>query len=165
MAQLGLTFDATAVPPQEAFSVLPAGKYIAQIIASEMRPTKGGDGQYLWLELEILDGEHKGRKTWDRLNIINPNEQAVDIAQRALSAICHALGKTAVQDSEDLHFQPMMITVRVRPARGDYDASNEIRGYEAVAGGGAVQRPTPMQQARPAAPAAAAATPAWRKRA
>ncbi len=148
MAQLGLNFNANDVPPQEAFSILPAGKYRAQIIASEMRPTSKGDGQYLWLELEILDGEHQGRKTWDRLNIINPNPQAQDIAQRSLSAICHALGKMAPEDSEELHFQPMTITVRVRPARGDYAESNEIRGYEPV------DSSAPRSTARPTATAA-----------
>lgn len=168
MAQLGHTFDATTVAPQEAFALLPAGDYLAQIIASDMRPTKDGNGQYLWLELEIMDGENAGRKTWDRLNLVNGNSQTVDIAQRALSAICHACGKLKVDDSEDLHFIPMCVTVRVRPAKGDYAASNEIRGYKTAdeyKGGGGGQSGatrTAPSSSRPAN-APAPSVPAWKR--
>lgn len=160
MAQLGATFDATAVDPSAPFEVIPAGKYPVQIVASDMRPTKDGSGSYLWLELEILDGEQKGRKVYDRLNLDNQNQQAVEIAQRALSAICHATGKLHVSDSEDLHYIPMVATVRVRPGRvvdgKEYSASNEVRGYE-PANGAAPARPAAAPVARPAAVAAAPA--------
>ena len=82
MAQLGATFDATQVEPNQPFTVIPAGKYKIQAIASEIRPTKDGNGQYLWFEHEILDGEYQGRKLWERLNLWNSNQQAVEIAQR-----------------------------------------------------------------------------------
>lgn len=159
MAQLGGTFDATQVQPQEAFTVIPAGKYKAQVVASEIRATNNGAGQYLWFEMEILEGDQQGRKLWDRLNLWNDNATAVEIAQRTLSAMCHATGQLHVEDSEALHFKPMIVTVRVRPAGPgkdgkQYDASNEIRGYEAVNGAAPA---APVQQAAPAAATAAAA--------
>lgn len=163
MAQLG--FDATQVQPNEPFEVIPAGKYKVQIVASEMRPTKDGNGSYLWLELDILEGECQGRKLWDRLNLSNPNQQAVEIAQRTLSAICHATGKVKVQDSEELHFIPMIATVRVRPAGNGYDASNEIRGYAPANGAvsGAISAPAASAPAaRPAAQSSGAKVPPWR---
>lgn len=161
MAQLGATFDATQVEPNQPFTVIPTGKYKAQIVASEIRATNNGSGQYLWFEMEILDGEHAGRKLFERLNLWNQNSQAVEIAQRTLSAMCHATGQLHVEDSEALHFKPMIVTVRVRPAGPgkdgkQYDASNEIRGYEAVNGAAPA---APVQQAAPA-PAPAAAAPA-----
>jgi hypothetical protein len=140
MAQLDGMFDATSVQPAEAFSVIPAGKYKVMVVDSDMRPTKDGNGKYLWLELDVIDGEYQGRKLWDRLNIVNQNAQAVEIAQRALSALCHATGKLHVSDSADLHGIPVMATVRVRAAREQYDASNEIRGYEAAAASAPVSR-------------------------
>lgn len=170
MAQLGGTFDATQVQPQEAFTVIPAGKYKSQVVASEIRATNNGEGQYLWFELEILDGEHQGRKLWDRLNLWNNNATAVEIAQRTLSAMCHATGQLHVEDSEALHFKPMIVTVRVRPAGPgkdgkQYDASNEIRGYEAVNGAAPA---APVQQAAPApapaAPAPSAAAMPWKRK-
>lgn len=165
MASLNGTFDATQVEPNAPFEVLPAGKYPVHIVASDMRPTKDGNGSYLWLELEVLDGEQKGRKVYDRLNLDNQNQQAVEIAQRALSAICHATGKLHVTDSEELHFIPMEATVRVRPGRvhegKEYSASNEVRGYTAIAGA-ASPAARPAAASRPAAAPARSAAP-WKR--
>ncbi len=128
MARLGQTFDATSVEPTKTYEVLPPGRYTAQIVASEMRPTRDGQGQYLWLELDLLEGEQQGRKLFDRLNLVNANPQTVEIAQRTLSAICHATGRLQVQDSEELHLAPMLLDVKVQPARNEgYGPSNTIR--------------------------------------
>ena len=105
MARFDTSFDATSVEPTTAHELLPAGKYRAQIVESEMRVTKNGMGQFLWLMLDILEGEHKGRKIFDQLNLVNPNPTTVEIAQRTLSAICHATGKMHVSDSEELHLR------------------------------------------------------------
>ena len=73
MASFGHTFDASQVEPNTPYDVLPPGKYLAQIVASEMRPTKDGMGQYLFLEIDILEGHYAGRKLFDRLNLVNAN--------------------------------------------------------------------------------------------
>ena len=59
MAQIA--FDASGVEPAAPLELLPPGKYVAQIVQSEMQPTKLGDGQMLCLELDILEGPHRGR--------------------------------------------------------------------------------------------------------
>ena len=69
-----ISFNATQVQPQASFDPIPAGKYICQIVESEIKSTKAGTGQQLVLTWEVLDGEFKGRKVWDRLNISNPNK-------------------------------------------------------------------------------------------
>ena len=107
--------------------MLPAGKYVAQIIESEMRVTNNGMGQFLWLMLDILEGPYKGRKVFDQLNLVNQNPTTVEIAQRALSAICHATGKLQVTDSEELHLIPMTIQVTVKPPKNGYGERNAIR--------------------------------------
>ncbi len=126
MARFDTSFDATSVEPTTAYELLPAGKYRAQIVESEMRVTKNGMGQFLWLMLDILEGEHKGRKIFDQLNLVNPNPTTVEIAQRTLSAICHATGKMHVSDSEELHLIPMTIQVKIRPPKNGYGESNAI---------------------------------------
>jgi hypothetical protein len=88
----------------------------------------------------------------DRLNLNNPNKTAEEIAQRTLSAICRSVGVMMPNESSDLHDKPMMITVKVKPAEGNYQASNEIAGYE------------PCESGAPAAAPAAAATPPWKKK-
>lgn len=172
MAIFAQTFDANTVAPSN-FDVFPAGKYLAQIVSSEMRPTKDGRGQYLFLELDILEGQFAGRKLFDRLNLVNDNPDTVDIATRTLSSICRATGQMQVKDSEQLHLIPLIADVRVRPPKGQYGESNSIRylprnaaaaptpatrtpaGYAAPASAPATTA-TP-QPARPAAPAAPAA--------
>ena len=126
MAIFAQTFDANSVEPSN-FDVFPAGKYLAQIVASEMRPTKDGRGQYLFLELDILEGPFAGRKLFDRLNLVNDNPDTVDIATRTLSSICRATGQMQVKDSEQLHLIPLIADVRVRPPKGQYGESNSIR--------------------------------------
>ena len=96
MASFGQTFDASSIEPSSGYDVLPPGKYLAQIVASEMRATKDGLGQYLYLEVDVIEGQYAGRKLFDRLNLINANADAVQIAQRTLSSICRAVGKLQV---------------------------------------------------------------------
>jgi len=127
MASFGKTFDASSVEPISTYDALPAGKYLAQIVVSEMRATRDGNGQYLYLELDVLEGQHAGRKLFDRLNLDNANAEAVQFAQRTLSSICRAAGKMAVDNSEQLHLIPMMLDVRVRPPKDGYGESNSIR--------------------------------------
>jgi hypothetical protein len=127
MAKLGGTFDATGVEPNAPLEALPPGDYKVQILQSEMRVTKAGTGQMLWLDMEVLEGPLKGRHVYDQLNLINPNPTAEEIAQRTLSAICHAVGKLQVADSEELHFLPMVVKVAVKP-----NGYNEVKGYKPV---------------------------------
>jgi len=151
MAQLN--FNATTVAPSTGFDVLPAGKYNIRITGSEMKPTKDGTGSYLSLTLTVADGPYANRKLFDRLNLNNKNKQAVDIAYQTLSAICHATGVIQLQDSSQLHGILLSCKVKVRPAEGKYDESNEISSYMAVEGGAPGQPPAPAW----AAPAPAAA--------
>jgi hypothetical protein len=157
MARLGETFDATTVEPNKPLEPLPPGRYVVQIVNSEMRPTKDGMGQLLWVELDVLEGEYAGRKLFDRLNLINNNPTTVEIAQRTLSAICHAVGKMQVDDSEQLHLIPLIADVKVQPPKNGYDAQNTLRYMPLEQ-----QRPAPRPVASPVRPAIAttAAAPA-----
>lgn len=164
MARFDTSFDATSVEPSTAYELLPAGKYRAQIVESEMRVTKNGMGQFLWLMLDILDGEQKGRKIFDQLNLVNPNPTTVEIAQRTLSAICHATGKMHVSDSEELHLIPMTIQVKIKPPKNGYGESNAIAYLPPERGAVArTAKPTPAAPAAPAAPPKMASAP-WNKK-
>lgn len=134
-------FDASEVGDQEDFEypVIPENDYIVIITASEMKPTKGGNGEYLQLSLEVIDGSYKGTKLIDRLNLNNPNPQAVDIATRALGAICKSVGVIKPNDSTELHNKPLVAKVVIgADSRGR--ETNEIKKYTAVPAGGVVQQ-------------------------
>lgn len=153
MAQI--QFDATHIDPSPRFDPLPAGDYNAIITESETKLTKDGSGQYLQIKLEVQSGEFAGRILFDRLNLWNNNRQAQEIAQRSLSQICHAVGVLQVNDSQELHNKPLIATVKIRPARDNYEASNEIKGYKAGAAIPVAQQPFAAPRA-PAAPQPAA---------
>lgn len=136
MAQLN--FNARTVAPDQGFEVLPAGWYIAQIEATEMKPTSDGQGAYLEMQYRILDGKYVNRKQTLRLNLRNNNQQTMQIAYGQLSAICHATGVLDCVDSDLLRGIPHKIKLTVRDARTDkdtgkhYEASNEVRGWKNV---------------------------------
>ncbi len=155
-----LNFNAASVAPATAFEAIPAGNYAVIITESAMKPTKRGDGEYLQLTLQIIDGEHSGRKLFDRLNLNNPNATAVDIAQRTLSAICHAVGVMQPQDSAELHDIPMQVKVGVEKNATDGTNSNVIKGYSTAGNGKPAPRTAAPAHAMPppqSAPARAAA--------
>lgn len=171
MAFIG-NFDAETVAPKTEYTALPSGEYLMAITDSEMKSTKNGDGQYLQLVFTVLNAQAPAfieRKVFVRLNLINNNQTAVDIAQRELSAICHALGILKITDSIQLHDRPMTCSVKYQPAKGEYSEGNKIAGYKPASAYGqgkgftpaspVAPRPNPTPPPHSPAPAVAAAVP------
>ena len=129
-----LNFDSTVIEPTGKFTPIPVNDYLAVITDSEMKDTKKGDGKYLLLTYEVVDGEFKGRKIFETLNLINSNQTAVEIAQRALSAVCRATGVLHPKDSSELHGKPLVISVGIRAGSNGFEDKNVIRGYSRVDG-------------------------------
>jgi len=130
-------FDARTVDPAVPFEPLPAGKYLAVITETEMKATKRGDGSFLELTFDVIDGEYRGRNVWSRVNLDNPNPLAVKIARGELSAICRAVGVLTPKDSCELHNLPLVITVKCKKRDDTGEITNEVSGYakrEAAAG-------------------------------
>jgi hypothetical protein len=122
-------FDAQTVEPSTDFDPLPAGKYLAVITESEMKPNKAGTGHFLLLTFQVVEGPFKNRLVWTRLNLDNPNAMAVQIARAELSAICRAVGVMAPKDSVDLHNLPLVISVKCKKRDDTGDVTNEVKGY------------------------------------
>ncbi len=123
-------FDASQVEPAVGFEPIPAGKYLAMITASEMKPNKAGTGRYLELTFTIVEGEYANRQLWARLNLEHPNELAVKIARAELSAICRAVGVLQPRDSVELHNLPLVVKVVCKRRKDTDEITNEIAGYE-----------------------------------
>ena len=143
-----INFNANEVEPSTGYDPIPAGKYQAVITESEMKPTRTGNGQYLQLEFEIIEGEYKNRKVWARLNLENANADAVRIARADLSAICRAVNVLQPRDSVELHNLPLTITVRCKKNQDD-EIVNEIKGYgprTSLSGVAAAKPATPPPQ-------------------
>lgn len=152
-----LNFNAQQYAPNAGgMDVLPSGIYDVQITASEVKQTKRGDGYMLVFTMSVISGSHVGRRIMARLNIQNPNAQAMEIAYGELSAISHVVGIMAWQDTQELHGRPFKVKVD-EVARSDDPTKmgNEIKGYYDYTG----NPPTPRSagagpSAAPAAPVA-----------
>lgn len=123
-------FDTNAVEPRTAMEPIPAGRYLAVLSASELKPNKAGTGHFLELVFTIIEGEYTNRQLWARLNLDNPNKVAVAIAQADLSALCRAVGVLTPRDSVELHNLPLMIRVKCKKRKDTDEITNEIGGYE-----------------------------------
>jgi hypothetical protein len=147
-------FNPDDYEPQSDSAVLPAGDYAAAIVHSEIKSNKAGTGRYLNLSLEILDGEHAGRRVWDLLNLWNTNTQAQDIARRTLKSITVAVDRPGTSNACELHGLPIGIRLGIEPAQNGYEAKNKVKKYFPIDGQATQMAPAPA----PTAPA----TPAWR---
>ena len=173
-----LNFNAATVAPASANIVVPAGWYNVIIEHSEVMPTAAGTGTILKLRYSIVDGEFKGRKIFGQLNIVNPSPMAQEIAQKQLSAICHAVNVIQCNDSQQLHNIPFKVKLKITPGgikdqhTGEkYDDKNEVTGWEKSStnvgvSGGSAPGATPPVTAKPITPppvaaAPVAAPPAW----
>jgi hypothetical protein len=122
-------FNAHNVEPITDFEPIPPGKYLAVITESETKPTKNGNGNYLELTFQVIEGPYKNRNLWSRLNLENPSAQAVQIAQGELSALCRAVGIMQPKDSIELHNLPLVVGVKCKKREDNGDVVNEIKGY------------------------------------
>lgn len=141
MSDLGYTFDASQVAPNEGFDgePLPVGKYVLALTLATKKPTEKGWGMNC--EYTVQDGDYKGRKVWDFMNLSHQNEQTQSIAQGDLSALCHATGVLRVTNMQDLYNRPFLATLKIQAGRvvdgKTYQPTNRITKREpmgAVAG-------------------------------
>lgn len=150
-------FDAEGVAPHTPFELLAPGWYCMQFVKSELMSTKAG-GERLVLEAQMIEQIHPelaGRKFWVSLNLKNSSAKAVDISRAHLSAICRAVGVMSVTDTEALHFLPLAIKIKVRPADGSYGESNEAGGFDSAEARFGGVKPATKPVAKPAAKPAA----------
>lgn len=169
MANLGGTYQADANNVAGDYTPVPPGDYVVQIESSDIKDAKTSGNRFIELELVIIEGPEAGRKLTDRLNLWNSNQKAVDIAQRSMNALCVAVGKLAVGDTNELHGIPMVAVVKVDPAKPYFkdgvehpgSPSNSIRTYKPKSAGVSVAPAT--QPAQASAPASGSGLP-WKNK-
>jgi len=162
---VALNFNAQQYQPQYGGGGgLPAGpdggpvRYKVVISNTEQKPTSKGDGGYLAFELTCIEGPQQGVKQSDNLNLWNPSQKAVEIANKQLSAYCHVTGKFVVNDSMELCNIPFQVEIR-KQKNGDYTEVSgvfDINGNEPGKSGAGAQvapAPAPMPPAAQVAPA------------
>lgn len=81
------SFDARQYQPQQGTPAHPPGMFEAQISNTEIKPTSAGTGGMFAVEFTTPAG-----RITRNYNLWNPSPQAVEIANKELSALCHATG-------------------------------------------------------------------------
>jgi len=147
MAYLGETFNANdheAWGQKDSVRIIPDGRYLAQIVASDIVDTKSGNGQRLIWTVDLLDGQFAGHRIYDSINTRNPSAKAVEVGRSRLSMVALSLGIPTLDDSSDLHGIPFWAHV------GTKDERNEVTYYE--------RREAEPSRSRPAPPSLSASS-------
>jgi hypothetical protein len=139
MADLEYDYEGPTEEPRNDFDLIPAGKYLAQICDSEVKETSSGSGKMLSLQWEIMEGPHERRRVFQSINYLNRSSAAQEIGQKQLGQITWALGIKRLRDTQELHFKPALITVKIGKADPQYGARNEISFVAAATGGSPAQ--------------------------
>lgn len=114
---------------------LPAGFYSGIVTRAEIRNNseraKDPNGKYLEVEFDISAPQQFGnRKFWDKFNTINANAGAVRIGKEHLSDLAKALGISGtLNDSDELLGRECCFYLEVRPAKDNFQASNQCKKY------------------------------------
>lgn len=161
---MNFNFDARTVAPAIGLEPVPEGWYKVVARKSNMKPTKAGDGGYLELVLEVIEGAFTGRQLFWNLNLFNQSQQAVEIAYKQLSAVCHVTGvyQVSAQSGQDnvvpmLHNIPFMVHAIIQQT--NQGSLNNIRGCKDVYGNDPGKQGQGQPQPQPAPAAIAAALP------
>lgn len=173
-------FDATNIPPQQAGGKHPEYSGPATITGTRAEPTKDGTGGMFVVTYTTPAGSIDSR-----YNLWNKSEKAVEIANKELSALCHATGIFKLSMSADnlpmcgheLRGAQLVIDVRPQANNPDYMEVKKVYDRNGNEPGKApTNAPQPQQQGsawgggngqaapQPAAnpnPAPAAATSGW----
>ena len=132
---MSLTFNFNArevAPATGGTDAVPEGWYTVVATKSELAHTKTSDGVILKLTFEIVEGKYSGNAIFENMNVQNPNNKAVEIALRNLSALCHAINVLDPQlPGDSLLRIPLKIRVALIQEAG-YAPKNEIKAYRHV---------------------------------
>jgi len=89
--------------PQPSYEPVPTGWHTVVIDEAEYVESKSTQGAFmLRLRMTILSEPCKDRKLFDRLNLENPSEKAVEIAVENLGKIGMCLGIEEISDTDQL---------------------------------------------------------------
>lgn len=117
-------FNASEVDT-DGMGKLPDGTYLVTVEDSAMKETKDGKGQYLEFTYTILDGDHKGKRIWDRMNLINDNATSVEIAEKQLAQLCKACKKPNAKDSDELKGSNFTVVYGAQKKNPEYSEVKE----------------------------------------
>ena len=125
-------FDTDRDDAATGYEPIPAGWYHVQIDDAEIKDTKAGTGKYLMLELTVIEENFGGRKLFSNITLFNPNEKAMEIGQRELSAVGQACGLAILSDTDELLGKQIQVRVKIGKERDGYEAGNDVTAFRSL---------------------------------
>lgn len=145
-AIVGADFDTKKEAESASGSPIPAGWYRVIVDSAEVKQTRDQTGYYAQIRFDVIEGQYERRVVFARLNLQNKNPTAQEIGRRQWAQLCEAVGAGNVQYASQIAGRQLEIQVTVRPARGEYPADNDVRGFRAAKNTGAPAWSAPQQQ-------------------
>ena len=125
MAELPDVFKDDEVE-DEGFSLASDGWHVAEIEKDKLKKTQAG-GTMLTVYVKIIEGEDKGKRIFDGLNIVNKSDVAMRIAKGRLKSYKKACGvEEDMQDTSVMWNIPIKVKVGTEPASNGYPPKNKI---------------------------------------
>ncbi len=110
--------------------VIPKGRYTAIVSKAQWKNGRQPGARYVELEITLQGPSHAGRKVWDRLNLENPNPDAVSIARRSAAALCVAVGLGGFADPSELCDKMFEVNIGIEKDKtGQYPDKNRVASY------------------------------------
>lgn len=100
------TAAAVAEQESQSFEPIPDGIYTAKLLSVEARESRAGNPMWTW-ELEIDEGDHKGRRQW-------VNTSLSENAQWKMKEVFDAFGYTTDSDTDEMVGDRIKIAVSTR---------------------------------------------------
>lgn len=142
MAKLPGAFQADDHGDMGTFEPLPAGDINLKVVDSDVKLTKKAEeandpklGQYIQFDMEVMDGDYKGRKYTARMNIVNSNPTAEELGQKELATFCRAIGLPALKDTTEAHGKYLIAEMKQTGKETDqYGIQNSVKTYKKYVG-------------------------------
>ena len=121
-------FDVANEEGTPPISLLPPGKYAAEIEEAYVVATKNGAGQAVNLKWRVVEGEYENRVLFQFVLIQHTSADAQRFGRQKFKDICYACGiADPVDDLEVLRFKKCHLTVKTeRDLTGEYPDKNKV---------------------------------------
>ena len=116
--------DIAEIETEDGFSPLKPGNYLMQVIGSDVQPNKKGTGEFVKLEIEILE-PNAGRMIFEYFNIKHEVEATQKIGQQNLKVIQKLTKLNKFDESEQCHNIPFYADILIKAGNLKSDGSGE----------------------------------------
>jgi len=148
----------------DSFDPVPQGQYRVMITQSEQKNNSKGTGTILEIFHEIIEGEYKGKRIRNVINLDNPNLTSVEIGRKQLADLCRKISVTRPQGPQDLLNKVVIVDTDVesyKDSNGNEKFSNRVKSY--IESSGTVTPPPATNNASTPAPASTTKKKPWEK--